>query len=164
MCPLPLYASRKLFNIAIFLLLSLLWFVPLGHAETRWCQVTGNAPSDKIVYPPIARAARVSGPVMGRITFTPAGRVTNLEVIRGPVMLARSASEQFKSWTFQTTARGEEPCMTLVILEFSLGYFPRIPPQPQSPSVLRLFIEAEPLILSDPAATTTRRKHRFWPW
>jgi hypothetical protein len=88
------------------------------NAQTRWCSVTGRGPQDTIVYPPIARAARVSGVVMGYLKFTPDGKVTKFEPIQGPFMLRETLKTQFASWTLQTEAKGADLCQALVVASF----------------------------------------------
>jgi outer membrane biosynthesis protein TonB len=90
-------------------------------AETRWCSISGKAKSNSIFYPPIARAAHISGTVVSRMTFAPSGDVIEMETVFGPPLLATSANAQMKSWTVQTNAAGAEPCQSLIILNFAIG-------------------------------------------
>jgi hypothetical protein len=103
----------------LLLALLILALVGVASAETRWCDVTGRGAQDAIVYPPIAKAAHVYGLVMGRVIFTPDGKVTGFEPIRGPVMLQDALRRQLSTWTVQTKATGTEACQTLVVADFS---------------------------------------------
>jgi hypothetical protein len=117
------------------------------HADARWCSIVGRGPSDTIIYPPIARVARVQGVILSRIYYLPSGQVKDVEVISGPVMLSNWISEQLKSWTIKTDATGDEVCVTLVIADFRLHSqsesMPERPITPDSPSILRLSIDGE---------------------
>lgn len=93
-----------------------------ASAETRWCDLTGHGPQDGVVYPPIAKAARVSGLVMGYLKFTPDGKVTGFDPIQGPAMLRESLRQQLSTWTLQTRATGTEACQTLVVGDFRLCF------------------------------------------
>ncbi|QNI30211.1 energy transducer TonB [Alloacidobacterium dinghuense] len=149
---------------AISMLLSVSVFVLSCHAKTRWCSIVGKSESDTLLYPAIARAARVSGVVIDRVTFAPAGKIADVETISGPKMLTQSANDQLKKWTVKTDSSGEDLCQSLVIANFSLD-----PPAPEpefgvsfTPSILRISISAEPLVISDPAPILGKKKRRFF--
>ncbi len=127
-------------------------------AEPRWCSITGRGPNDTIVYPPIARAARVWGNVIARLVYTTDGKVVRFEEVSGPKLLSSSLSKQFESWSIKTDATGQELCESLVSAEFRIeSYGAVLSPEIhyESGSVLRIHSEAEPLVLdtviSDPA-------------
>ena len=92
-----------------------------AEAEPRWCSVTGRGPNDKFIYPPIARVARVSGVVLGRLEFLTNGKVVDFNPGSGPRLLADSIKAQLSPWTLQTDATGGEGCQALVIAEFDEG-------------------------------------------
>jgi Gram-negative bacterial TonB protein C-terminal len=147
-------SMKKPFQILIGIFL----FAPVCHAQARWCAVTGHAANDKLLYPPIARAARVSGVVIGRMTYLPSGQVTNLETISGPIMLQRAVSDQLKKWTIHTDAQGEDPCMSLAIVDFSFGDSASVNPNPPtSAGIMRISIVTETLDITDAAATLGKR-------
>jgi hypothetical protein len=129
------------------------------HAEPRWCSVVGGDPSNKLIYPPIAKAARVSGPVTSRMVYVPNGRVVRVEPIWGPRLLSQSVSNQLMNWTVMTDALGDELCETLVIADFRLNVpgelLPTEPLRSTPPSVLRLSVEGQVLVISDPGAELT---------
>ncbi len=91
-----------------------------GRAEPRWCSLSGRDPSNKFFYPPIARAARVSGVVLSHLIYTPNGNVQRVEPISGPRLLSDSLAGQLMDWTVKTDAVGTELCQTLVIAEFRI--------------------------------------------
>jgi hypothetical protein len=145
----------KLFAVAAFCLLAPV----LCPAEPRWCAVSQKNSSYTLVYPPIARAARVQGVVVMRMIYEPNGKVGRTEPVFGPVMLADSVTKQLLNRTVKTDATGNEQCVTLVIAEFRIldpdGVPQFVPAQPSSPGILRILIESEVIIISDPAGTLT---------
>jgi hypothetical protein len=142
------WIMRLAFTLAVVLTSS------LCYAEPRWC-ATQKDPSNVVVYPPIARAARVSGVVVMRMIYAPNGQVGRTEPIFGPPMLSHSLTEQMKNWTVKTNDLGDELCVTLVIAEFRFRDpdeppLPPIPARPDPPSILRFWITDEVIIISDP--------------
>jgi hypothetical protein len=126
------------------------------RAETRWCSLTGKAGSDTLLYPPIARAAHISGTVIGRLHFSTSGKVEEFEVISGPIMLSRAVADQVKSWTVQTDSKGEQPCQSLFAVNFTIGDEAPIPSDSR-PSLFRVSVHAEQLVLtSTPSVASTR--------
>jgi len=121
----------------------------VAHAEPRWCTITGRAASDRFEYPPIARAARVSGVVLSMVTFSPDGRVLQIDNISGPRMLADLLRRQISGWTLKTNAKGEEECKTLVIAHYRIHNNRDSQTdergQPELPSILQLYVDTEPL-------------------
>jgi hypothetical protein len=138
------------------------------RAEARWCDVLGHGNGDKILYPPIARAASISGPVLLRITYTPQGDVKGLVNISGPKLLATPVATQLKTWRLKTNAVGDELCQSLAIIDFRIASpasSPVSPPQPVSGSIFCMSVAAEPLVLytiSDPAPKKIWRRRRFF--
>jgi len=131
------------------LLFCLIELVPSPHAEARWCSIVGKADADTVKYPVIAVAARISGVVVSRLTFTPSGKVTAFEEISGPKLLASTTGSQLREWTVKTDAQGEELCQALVVIDYKLvapdsnlrpGAYPR------TPGILRISVEAMPVL------------------
>jgi hypothetical protein len=146
-------------------MLALSIFVPACRGEARWCDITGHGDSDKVVYPPIARAAHVSGTVLLRITYTPQGQPQDVTSISGPPMLARFVGNQFKAWHLKTNATGEDLCQSLAIVQFRLSDNPSAQAQQEqlvSGSIMRLSIDAQvPPCLCDPAPTLGKKRRFF---
>ena len=132
--------------------------------QTRWCNVTdfGN----RFVYPPIARAAHVSGLVSLRVYYERTGKVTAVETIGGPVMLVNSATEQIKKVAIGTNAPGIEPCESLFLFDYQIddGTLPPLVQTPTVPGMYRGTIRAYVIVLSDPAGTIMRRRRWFNPF
>ena len=136
-------------------------------AETRWCNTIKLLPEDKLLYPPIARAARISGVMIGRVTITSTGSVSDIETISGYPLLAATASRQINEWKLTSDATSESSCLGLVIVDFS---FEEHPPEKSkawsvsAPNILKIAVVTTTLVLdtsiSDPAPL---KRHR-WHW
>jgi hypothetical protein len=76
--------------------------------------------ADAPLYPPIAKLARVQGVVLSRVEVDGSGSVAKVEIVKGPVLLARAVETSESHWTFHSD--GETGgCQMLVISEFSLS-------------------------------------------
>jgi TonB family protein len=60
------------------------------------------------VYPPIATAAHVQGPVVLRLFVSRAGTLEKAFVVSGPAMLQGSAVDAVKGWTFKPLMAGSQ--------------------------------------------------------
>ncbi len=103
---------------AVFLSMILASALGCGAESSRWCAITGRAPEDRAFYPPIARYARVTGVVLGIVTYIPNGAVASFEPISGPRLLSDSLGRQLAGWTINSDALGNEQCRSLVIATF----------------------------------------------
>ena len=129
-------------------------------ADLRWCTITSKRDADTLVYPPIARVAHVEGIVIQRINFTSAGKVLSVESISGPQMLATSTADQLRTWHLQTDATGDQDCQSIVLVRYRI-YFDDPPPtenHPSTPGLFQISIDGLSLVISDPAATITKRR------
>jgi protein TonB len=75
------------------------------------------------IYPPIAKAARVSGTVVLQATISKTGTIENLHVVNGPAMLQQAALDAVKTWRYRPYLLNNEPVEveTTVNVIFSLG-------------------------------------------
>jgi protein TonB len=75
------------------------------------------------VYPPIAKAARVSGTVVLQATISKNGTIENLHVVSGPAMLQQAAMDAVKTWRYRPYLLNNEPVEveTTVNVIFTLG-------------------------------------------
>jgi len=142
------------------------------RAEPRWCSVTGRRPADMLLYPPIARAARVQGVVVSRIVYVPNGAVARVEPIFGPAMLSDSVSKQISRWIVTTDASGDELCESLLIAQFQFDEpgveTPTVNPAQGAPGILRVSVTSEVIVISDPGPDNSSnpfaRLKRFVTW
>jgi TonB family protein len=75
------------------------------------------------VYPPVAKAAHVSGTVVLKATISKTGSVEDLNVVEGPPLLQGAAIEAVKSWRYRPYLQKNEPVEveTTVNVIFVLG-------------------------------------------
>jgi periplasmic protein TonB len=75
------------------------------------------------IYPPIAKAARVSGTVILQATISKSGTIENLRVISGPAMLQQAALDAVRTWRYRPYLLNGEPVEvdTTINVIFSLG-------------------------------------------
>ncbi len=74
----------------------------------------------KPVYPPLARAARISGPVRLDAIIGRDGRIQSLRVLGGHPMLSAAALEAVREWVYQPTLLNGEPVE--VILQIDVNF------------------------------------------
>src|SRR5580658_4917576 len=75
------------------------------------------------MYPPIAKAARVSGTVVLQATISKTGTIENLRIVSGPAMLQQSAMDAVRSWRYRPYLLNGDPVEveTTVNVVFTLG-------------------------------------------
>jgi protein TonB len=97
---------------------------PKGPVRVSSGVVAGNAISQpKPVYPPIARAAHVSGAVVLHAIINKAGSIERLEVISGPEMLRASALDAVRNWKYKPYVLNGDPTEveTTITVNFNFG-------------------------------------------
>ena len=88
--------SRIVAKVAFVRILGLLLACAAGVAHAQSCGLTSMQENTQLVYPPIAKAAHVVGPVVLLATFDQSGKVTDTVVVNGPEMLKRASSDYVK--------------------------------------------------------------------
>jgi len=75
------------------------------------------------VYPPIAKAARVSGTVVLQATISKTGTIEGLRVVSGNAMLQQAALDAVRQWRYKPYLLNGEPVEvdTTVNVVFNLG-------------------------------------------
>jgi len=74
-------------------------------------------------YPPIARAAHVSGAVVLHAMISKTGTIEKLEVISGPEMLRTAATEAVRNWRYKPYLLNGDPTEvdTQITVNFNFG-------------------------------------------
>jgi protein TonB len=74
-------------------------------------------------YPPIARAAHVSGAVVLHAVISKTGTIEKLEVISGPEMLRTAATEAVRNWRYKPYLLNGDPTEvdTQITVNFNFG-------------------------------------------
>jgi hypothetical protein len=151
-------------KLHVCLLTALVFSVSSSAERTRWCSPDAAATKGTLLYPPIARAAHISGPVIVRVTYRPSGEVLQVEPASGPHILSQSVVQQLSSWRIGTSAPGDDLCQSLVIAAFALGDDTEEHAiQIADSSSLRVAVSAEPLTISDPSGCLKMRRRIFRP-
>jgi periplasmic protein TonB len=75
------------------------------------------------VYPPLARTARIQGPVVLAAVISKAGAIENLRVLSGPPMLVKAALDAVSEWRYRPYILNNEPVEveTQITVNFTLG-------------------------------------------
>jgi hypothetical protein len=125
------------------------------------CPLDGMTESKSPTYPPIARAAHVSGDVSARIAFDGKGQVTDIDQWTGPDMLKKTTEDYLRSWQLKSLPSYMHSCHTTVLIEYRLTTATtEVPGNTQvfkaDPS--HILIEDHPVLLVDPAAEIPKRK------
>jgi protein TonB len=97
---------------------------PKGPVRVSSGVVAGNAISQpKPVYPPIARAAHVSGAVVLHAIIDKGGTIKDLTVISGPEMLRSSALDAVRNWKYKPYVLNGDPTEveTTITVNFNFG-------------------------------------------
>jgi protein TonB len=74
------------------------------------------------IYPPIARAAHISGTIVLAATISKSGTIEDLHVLSGPLMLRQSALDAVQHWRYQPYQLNHQPVEveTTINVVFSL--------------------------------------------
>jgi protein TonB len=82
-------------------------------------KISGSNPT----YPPIARAAHVSGAVVLHAVISKTGSIEKLEVISGPEMLRTAATEAVRNWRYKPYLLNGDPTEvdTQITVNFNFG-------------------------------------------
>ncbi len=75
------------------------------------------------IYPPLAKTARIQGPVVIEAVISKAGVIENLHVISGPPLLVKAALEAVSEWRYRPYILNNEPVEveTRITVNFTLG-------------------------------------------
>jgi protein TonB len=75
------------------------------------------------VYPPLARSARIQGPVVLAAVISKAGAIENLHAVSGHPMLVPAAIDAVRQWMYRPYILNSEPIEveTQITVNFSLA-------------------------------------------
>ena len=139
----------------------------LLHAQSAPCGVTSISETSQLIYPPIARAAHVSGTVILLVRFGQDGAVMNGTVVSGPPMLRGSALDFVKGWRANGYT-GPRECPIVVNFNVIEGDEPVCSPQEAGPpkfsrsDLQHVSLSTHSLWICDPAATITKTRKRWF--
>ncbi len=126
------------------------------------CPTDGVSESKRPTFPPIARAAHVSGEVSARIAFNKKGHTTAIDQITGPHMLRAATEEYLQSWQLKPLEYLDS-CHTTVLIEYRLAATEVVDSEVKvfKADATHILVEDHPILLIDPSSTITKKKH-FW--
>jgi TonB family protein len=116
-------------------------------AELPWCAAAIPQERSAPLYPPIAKAANITGTIIGRLSLSEQGNVTGFEVVSGPEMLRHTVVSEVQKWKFQPQSSEPRSCEILVIVNFTIGQ--DTDPNPTKPPTngIRFWVNASRLVL-----------------
>lgn len=97
---------------------------PKGPTRVSSGVIAGNKLSGATpIYPPIAKAAHVSGSVVLHAVISKSGTIQRLEVVSGPEMLRASAISAVQTWRYKPYFLNGEPTEvdTQITVNFNFG-------------------------------------------
>lgn len=137
--------------------------VPASCVGQGICGITSVAPGVPLIYPPIARAAHVTGRVALMASFARDGSVSSLRTLYGPEMLRKTSEEYVAGWRVNAWG-GSRECP--VIVEFKLYEDVTCEAQRHAPVVTQLDsihheIVSDAYMICDPISRVQKRKRKF---
>jgi hypothetical protein len=128
------------------------------------CTLEGLSEGKSPDYPPIARAAHVSGVINAVVNFDKDGKPNSVTNMSGPEILKKPTKDYLLSWKIPPLPSYlHDSCHSNLMLEYFLGD----PTETTSPTIVtkadatHILIESSPALLVDPAVEITKRKRRF---
>ena len=134
-----------------------------SSAQEPPCGLSSIQETNKPIYPPIARAAHVTGNVILLVEFSQDGSVKESRALSGPEMLKASAHDYVVSWKANPYA-GSRTCP--IVIQYELGDTTAVPPQIDviRTDAQHVRVIARSLVISDPAGVLGYRRHWYWPF
>ena len=108
----------------------------------------------RMLYPPLARQARIAGMVVLRVSVAPDGTVAHVEPLKGPALLSAAAVQGVREWKFSPQP-GEEKTFELKC-EYALSESEVRPDWPIVVEPLHLMLLAGPLVVEPQASQRMR--------
>ena len=93
--------------------------------------MVSDLPTDSLIkraepiYPPIAKAAHITGQVSVELTVNPAGDVAKVKVKSGPAMLQQAAIDAAKQWKYRPLLLNGQPIVFRTQAAFNFGFDPK---------------------------------------
>ena len=113
--------QRRLALLSLLLFLDVFPAVlPTAYAEQNPCGLSSMSETTAPVYPVIAFAAHVQGPVVLLVTFKITGEVESASVVSGPEMLRANAISYVRGWRANPFT-GPRTCPIVIDFHRQLG-------------------------------------------
>jgi hypothetical protein len=128
-------------------------------AQTAPCGLTSVADGRELIYPPIAKAAHVTGQVILLVSFQLDGNVWKALVVSGPQMLRPAALEYVETWKANEYG-GPRTCPIIISFQFIADR----PAGVERQDIQHVAIYAQPVCLCDPPAEIHVKRRWYWPF
>jgi TonB family protein len=122
--------SGKCRSAAIITLAMTLAFVHCVSAYAQAPPLATDIPPDALtkrvepIYPPIAKAAHITGTVTLEFTITTTGDVADIKVRSGPAMLQQAAIDAVKQWKYRPLLLNDQPHAVRTTAVLNFGFDP----------------------------------------
>src|SRR5260370_729501 len=123
--------SLAMFRSGVFTLVAAIAFASVSHSQiaSKPGEVSSASADEHLlkkvepVYPPLAKATRIQGEVVLKVTISQAGTVGDVRIQSGHPMLTVSAVAAVKQWQYQPFLVDGHPAevSTTIEVPFSLG-------------------------------------------
>jgi hypothetical protein len=130
-------------------------------AQQPPCGLTSIKEAAPLLYPPIAKAAHLSGTMIFLVAFKRSGEVEKVEVLSGPKMLQAPAS-LYVNGLRANEYGGPRTCpmvVRYVIQQDDADLRPA-----ERTDFQHVVIYAKPLVISDPEMYVEKAQKRLWPF
>jgi hypothetical protein len=124
------------------------------------CSMDGVSESKQPIFPPMARAAHVSGEVSARVAFDKKGQPTGVDQFAGPQMLKAATEEYLQSWQIKPL-KYIDSCHATVLIEYRLTAATEVIESDVhvfKADPTHILIEDHPVLTMDPSSTITKKK------
>jgi hypothetical protein len=142
----------------IFLLLAL---SATSFGQQSPCGLTSIKETAPLVYPPIAKAAHVTGTVIFLVSFERSGEVENVKVLSGPKLLQAPASLYVNGLRVNEYG-GPRTCPMIVRYVIQQDDADLRPVE--RTDFQHIVIYEKPLVISDPVMYDEKVRKGFWPF
>jgi hypothetical protein len=135
-----------------------------GTAQAQACGLTSMTETTPPIYPPIAKVARIAGPVILMARFRLDGSVDTASVLSGPPLLRTAAAQFVNSW-HTNPYTGPRECPIIVTFQLNDTHSCDIPLEPNVPfervDWQHVVLRARATVICDPGGMILKRKRRF---
>lgn len=137
------------------------------HAQSAPCGLTSISEQSQLIYPPIARAAHVSGTVILLVRFGQDGSPTNARVVSGPPMLQSAAVDFVKNWR-ANSYNGPRECPIVIKFKMMESDKPLCSPEEAGPpkfarsDLQHVSLSTQGVSFCDPGMTVIKTKKRWF--
>ena len=128
-------------------------------AQTAPCGLTSVVDGRELFYPPLARAANVTGEVIMLVSFELDGNVWKALVVSGPQMLRPAALEYVGAWKANDYS-GPRTCPIVISFQLDINQ----PKGKTRQDLQHVTVYDKTVCLCDPPAEIHVKRRWYWPF